>query len=393
MIEGVCVGVDDAPLCDRPTCTDGITCARVIEIASDTALQAQGTDTGDCLALAPGVYGHVRLAAGASLFGRGHREVMLRSITVAGTGKTTIRGVSADSIVAHGHTELTLDRVMVEGSVDAGVTVTDGELTLLQSTIRRGSGPGVVLNCLKGCPIGARQKLLARTTWIDAQKRIGLWALGADVDLRDVVITRIAPHSFLYGRGIEVSKRSTLHAAFVRVEDSADVALFVHDSAGTLGPGIEILRGARGIHLAAIPEGGVVLDGFRLKDVGAVSLGIAAGSRGVVVRNGVIVDTKLMRVPVDIGGQVDVGDAIAWFGDAEANVESTVTIERSARRPAVIMPSARGTFAAKLVGDDASRGIVIRAKRADEHPGLTIAPGINVDYSTAAISVPPSSAP
>ncbi len=387
-IDGVCVGVSDAPICAAERCTDA--CAAVIAIDNDDALQRAAPLAGECLALAPGTYGHVRLGAGAGLLGRGHRDVMVRSIVVNGGG--FIRGVSASSIRATGGGLLQLDRVMVEGSDGAGVQVVDGDLSIRQSTIRRGDGPGVVLTCKTGCESGARQHLWLHASWIDRQKLIGVWGSHADLELRHVVVSGMLPHAFLFGRGVEATKRSTLRASFVRVERASDVAFFLHESTGTLS-GIEVLGGSRAVHLSAIPDGGVLLDGFRIEGVSAVAVGIDRASRGVVLRHGSIARTRLLRVPVDIGGQVDVGDGVGWTDGAEATIESTVTISDSARRAAVIHPSAVGTFAATLLGDDARRGIVVRGESADEHPALTIGKGIVVDYSTAPIPVPPTAAP
>lgn len=387
-VGGVCVGVPDAPICAGERCVEG--CRSVLPIDDDAQLQRQGTVAGDCLALAPGSYGDVQLGAGVALLGRGHRDVLVRSIVAR--GDAFIRGVSATSIRSIGVGLLRLDRVMVDGGDGAGVQVVDGELEVRQSTIRRGSGPGLTLTCKTSCPLGARQRLSVHTTWIDRQRLIGVWASRADVELGHVVVTGMLPHAFLFGRGVELTERSTLRASFVRVERATDVAFFLHASTGTLS-NLEVLGGSRAVHLSAIPDGGVVLDRFRFDGVSAVGVGIDRASRGVVLRNGSIVRTRLLRVPVDIGGQVDVGDGISWTGGSEATIERTVTIAESGRRAAVIHPSALGAFEATLLGDDARRGIVVRAGSAAEHPGLAIAKEIFVNYSTAPIPIPPASTP
>jgi len=138
-----------------------------------------------------------------------------------------------------------------------------------------------------------------------------------------------------------------------------------------------------------------VLDGFAIERVGAASIAVTKASRGVIVRNGRIAATAMRMVPVDVGGTSEVGDGVVWAAGVEANFASSVTIGTSARVPALIDATAKGTFAATLTGSDATKGIVVEhADSAAEHPALTIAAGTKVVYvETLPASTTPPPAP
>jgi hypothetical protein len=400
-IEDICVGVASSAICAAARCHDGAACTRILEPGNEAELQsaAASARSGECISLPSGKFGAIAVAGGVSLLGRGASDVTVASITIEHTTGATslVRGIGVveGSISASGVGGLELDRVLVDRARNVAVRVLDGSLTIRESTIRSGEGAGVYVSCREDCVPGKRPRLVMRSTWITDPKMIGVWALGIDADLRDVVIDRVRAHNFQYGRGIEASARATLQASFVRIEGADDVAVFISESAGTLGPGIELRDTARGIHLAAIPEGGFVLDGFAIERVGAASIAVTKASRGVIVRNGRIAATAMRMVPVDVGGTSEVGDGVVWAAGVEANFASSVTIGASARVPALIDATAKGTFAATLTGSDATKGIVVEhADSAAEHPALTIAAGTKVVYvETLPASTTPPPAP
>ncbi|MBI2395405.1 MAG: hypothetical protein HYV09_37900 [Deltaproteobacteria bacterium] len=397
-IDGVCVGVSEAPICGATACTDGVTCARVHTVDGAAALDAAaaGAVSGDCLALLPGSYGALAVAPGVHVLGRGQTAVKVKSVRVSGAGRSLVRGISVESggIVSVRAT-LEIDRVAVRGAADRAIDVTDADVLVRETTLDGGGAGGLVSRCNGACAPGKRPKVTLRTTWLHDQRRLGVLARSVDVDLSHVVIERTHASSFLFGRGVEVAARSTIQARMVRIADSEDAAIAMFDSAGTLGPGLELLRPARGVHFQGLPEGGVVLDGFVVEDASAVAVSIGASSRGVTVRNGRLSRTKMLRVPVDIGGMEDVGDGIEWGEGAQAFIEPSVRIETSARRPAVLKATAEGRFAATLAGGDERVGVfVVGATGPASHPALTFGDGIKVEYGDKVpMGVDPGSLP
>ncbi len=387
-MDGACVGESGAQICAAARCDEGARCARVVPVSSDTELQreaAAATD-GTCLWLNAGEYSSARIVGGVSLLARSTRDVTLESIFVSHRPGTAslIRGVrvAGGSIRAEGPGSLALDRVIVEGSPDFAVSASEGSLTITSSTIRDSGGRGVSIVCSGECVPGSRPRLALLDTWITNQLLVGVLAARVDVELRHVVIDHIAAKNFQGGRGLEVWDRATLQASHVRVEHTADVGVHVGGSAATLGPGLEVRDAVRGIRLADIPAGGVVLDGFVIEQVSGFGVELASESRGVVLRNGRIRDTRQVSIPLDIGGVVDAGDALAWRAGVHASVESSVTLESSARNPSLLDAKGEGTFAAKLAGGDAQKGIVVEhASGPAGHPALAIAPGTKVVYA------------
>jgi hypothetical protein len=269
----------------------------------------------------------------------------------------------------------------------------NADLTVTETTIAESGTVGITVRCSapSGCAAGRRPRLVLRRTWVHDTRSVGVWGSSIDADLRDVVIENVHGSSFLYGRGLEVNGESTLFAPWVRIKDCADIGLAMFSSVGTLGPGLELRGVVRGLLLSKVPDGGLLADGFTIEDTSAVAILIGADSRNVTLRNGVISGTRMYGVPVDIGGIEDIGDGIEWASGAQALVEGSVHISKSARRPAVVGAGARGTFAATLGGGDETRGVfVLDPSGSSAHPELTIAPGIKVEYgSTVPIAMDP----
>lgn len=397
-IGGVCVGVSEAPICEGAKCTDGASCARVLAVDSAGALDAIAATAvaGDCLVLLPGSYGALSVAGGVHVLGRGQTAVTLKSLRLTGGGASLVRGVSIErgGIVSE-RVSLDVDRVAVRGAAERAIDVTDADLVVRETTVDGGDSGGVVSRCNGACAPGKRPRVSLRQTWLHDQRRLGVLVRSVDADVSHVVIERTKSSSFLFGRGVEVAARSTIQARMVRIKDSEDAAIAVFDSAGTLGPGLEILHPSRGVHFQGLPEGGVVLDGFLIEDASAVAVSIGASSRGVTVRNGRIARTKMMMVPVDVGGMENVGDGVAWGEGAQAVIEPSLRIETSARRPAVLKVSAEGRFAATLGGGDERVGVfVVGGTGPSSHPGLTFGDGIKVEYGDAVpMGVDPGSVP
>jgi hypothetical protein len=379
-IAGVCVGVSSAPICAGDVCAEGASCARVVTVSGQAALEAAASaaSSGECIAILPGKYGSISIPSGVSLLGRGAGEVALESVavTLGPSSATLVRGLSVGAIEARGSGTLTLDRVRVDGSTSVGVRSERASVTIVQSTIASSASAGVLVDCPEPCAV--RPKLSIERTWIHDAHRVSVLAFGIDAAMREVVVERTHAEGFLFGRGVEVSTGGTLQASRLRIVDSEDAGLVVDGSAALLGPELEVRNALRGIWLSEIPDGGVLLDGFVVEDAAVSGLGFDAGALGIVVRNGSIHATRSMNVPVDVGGSRAVGDGIRWGPGVHAIVESSVHVAASERLPALVDANAHGSFAATLEEGDEEKGVFL--VNGSAHPDLVIGAGLKVSY-------------
>lgn len=379
-IGGACVGTPSSSICDDDACIDGVSCTRILRVASEDALQkaAEGAEPGDCIAISPGKYGSIAIAGGVSILGRSARTVTLDDVKLSFSSPraSMVRGLSLRSASAKGKGKVTFDRVMVDGATGVGVEGDGTDVAMIQSTVAASASTAVLVDCRAGC--GVRPTLLLERAWIHDAHRVAVLAFGVDAVVRDSVIERTHAEGFVFGRGLEVSTGGTLQASSLRILDSDDAALVVHGSAALLGPELQIERAQRGIWLSAIPDGGVVLDGFSVADVSVAGLGFDQGALGIVVRNGSIHGTRATSVPVDVGGSRSVGDGISWGPGVHAIVERTVHVGHSDRLPALIDASAHGSFAATLDDGDDAKGVFL--ENGTEHPDLVIGEGLKVTY-------------
>jgi len=387
-LEGVCIGVSESAICSSTTCTDGVACSWTYAPTNDADLRLAALDAqpGECIAAPAGDWGELQLKGGVSLLGRRAREVSFASlvITHSTSARSVVRGLSVvnGSISATGPGVTEIDRVLVEGGRGVAISAREGSVVVRESTIHRGLGGGIFVGCASECRPGSRPTLTVRATWIRDVGLVAIALRAIDGDLRDVVVDGAHSVDFQFGRGLELAEHSTVQAQFLHIKRADDVAVFVIESAGSLGPGVEVRDSGRGVHLLAIPEGGFALDGFKIVNVGAAAVTMGKGSRAIALRNGLIDATTMRELPRDVGGIVQIGDGVVWSLNVQANVASTVTIAGSARVPAMIEASATGTFAAKLTGGDANKGIVVtHADGPTDHPALKIEGGTKVVYA------------
>jgi hypothetical protein len=148
-------------------------------------------------------------------------------------------------------------------------------------------------------------------------------------------------------------------------------------------------RNVRGIQLQGIPAGGGLLEDFAVIDNKALGIGIANGSKGLIVQGGLVASTKQLEVPVDVGGLDVVGDGINWLGGSEVTVASSVKIQGSARRPVIIDATSTGKFEGTLGGGDETTGLIVQGGLSASMPsGLTINGSIKTDVLTKDQSMP-----
>ena len=134
------IGVPTRPVCGGDTCTQGVTCSEVIEVDDDAGLADAASQAGACVALAPGSYGDVTLAAGTSMLGRWADEVTVGRVTVDGG---TLRGVQASGISVHGTTRI--DQVRVSAPTERGIDVQAGaNATIVQTEVNDATQHAIV---------------------------------------------------------------------------------------------------------------------------------------------------------------------------------------------------------------------------------------------------------
>ena len=157
-IDGACVGVPSAAVCAGSSCTDGVSCTTVIEVASSADLAAAVTTatSGACIALANGHYAAVTLPPGVSLLGTGAANVTIDGVTVGAGNGATIRGmkITSGGLSATGAHGLALDRLDVAAGVSFGVWLVDTEASMTASSVEDNLGYGIVA-AFMACWIGS----------------------------------------------------------------------------------------------------------------------------------------------------------------------------------------------------------------------------------------------
>jgi len=384
-VGGNCPGVTDDAVS-----TDGIACTTKVDVTPADLVSKASSPAGTCLVLGGGSYPAVTLAPGVSLIGKGSGSTAIEGITTKGAAAATIRGVKvgAGGIVVSGAGTLNIDKVLVSGATTYGIAATGTTLNVTASTIDHTGSFGLFSLCKADC-LPSRTKLTLDRVFVHQAKLVGVWVHGGvDVTIDGVQIDKTAAGSFLYGRGLEIAEGATVDGKRLAVVDNVDVGIFV-DGGSVKLTSFTASRNVRGVQLQAIPEGGGKLEDFAVIDNQALGIGIANGSKGLIVQGGLVASTKAYNVPVDIGGIQNVGDGINWLGGSEVTIASSVKIEGSARRPVIIDASSKGKFEGTLSGGDETTGLIVQGGLEASMPsGLSVASGVKTDVLTKDKSMP-----
>ncbi len=215
---------------------------------------------------------------------------------------------------------------------------------------------------------------------------MGLLGQNVDVSLDGVQIENTQPVDFQYGRGIEIAWGGTLKAKNLAVLKNTDVGIFVQEGSAELSNFVSS-GNQRGVQLQAVTGG--KLENFEILDNAALGIGITNGSQGIIVQGGRVASTKMLDVPVDIGGIQGVGDGVNWLDGSEVSVASSVRIESSARRAVIISSTSKGSFEGVLAGGDETRGIIVQGGLEPSMPSsLSIASGMKTEVLTKDKAMP-----
>lgn len=379
---GVCPGVTEQAIN-----SDGIACTSKIDATpAEFVAKAAGATAGSCLIVQGGIYPSVKLPAGVSVVGAGAASTTIEGIGTKGHGAgATIRGVAIGrgGIVVDGAGTLTLELVHVSGTTTYGVLADGTSLVVRQTTIDTTGSMGLyAMNTSSG-----RTTVALDRVRVHHANSVGVCVHGkVDVTLDHVQIDHSKPVDFLYGRGLEIAGGGTVDAKNLAVVDNADVGLLVDGSAATLN-GVTASRNIRGVQLQAIAAGGKLSD-FELVDNSALGLGIARGTKGLIVQGGLVASTAMVPIPVDIGGLKEVGDGLNWM-DSDVEVADSVKIQSSGRAAVIIDATSTGKFAGTLGGGDESKGLIVQGGLVASVPaGLTISAGVKTDVLTKDKAMP-----
>jgi len=383
-VDGSCPGVTSA------ASTANVACSAKIEASSQADLDSKlpSAASGSCVMLGAATFGAIKLPAGVSLIGKGASSTKADSITISGAaGATaTVSGIQVGSggIVASGGGSVTVDSVHVTGAAGAGISAIDTSLSVTTSTIDGNAGFGVESACKANCT--PRLTLSMRRVMLRDNHAMGLLGQNVDVSLDGVQIENTQPVDFQYGRGIEIAWGGTLKAKNLAVLKNTDVGIFVQEGSAELSNFVSS-GNQRGVQLQAVTGG--KLENFEILDNAALGIGITNGSQGIIVQGGRVASTKMLDVPVDIGGIQGVGDGVNWLDGSEVSVASSVRIESSARRAVIISSTSKGSFEGVLAGGDETRGIIVQGGLEPSMPSsLSIASGMKTEVLTKDKAMP-----
>jgi hypothetical protein len=382
--DGVCPGVTSA------AATTSVACSAKIEASTQAELDSKlGSATaGTCVVLAASTFGLVKLPAGVHLLGKGASATKVDGVTVTGAAgsSSTISGIQVGKggIVASGGGALTIDSVHVTGAAGAGISATDTSLSVTTSTVASNGGFGIEANCKTSCT--PRLTLAIRRVMVRNNRSMGILAQNVDVSIDGAQVEGTQPVDFQYGRGLEIAWGGTLKANHLAVVNNVDVGIFVQEGSADLDNFVSS-GNQRGVQLQAVTSG--TLQNFEILNNTALGIGITNGSLGIIVQGGRVASTKMLDVPVDIGGIQGVGDGINWLDGSDVKIASTVRIESSARRGVIISASSKGSFDGVLAGGDETQGIIVQGGLEASMPtALNIASGVKSEVLTKDRAMP-----
>jgi hypothetical protein len=376
-IGGSCAGVPSDNVCSETTCTTGVQCAKVVTVGTDAELQAAtaSAENGTCIALKAGSYGDATLPAGVSLLGVGAKLVNVTRVDVQGSGGV-VQGVNvsgggirvdgsggqpvrisqvrvtnsgADGVRVEAGAVVEIVRSDVSGSARYGVSgFGAGSISVHQSIVSGGKGPGVWAECADGCACAAPVNLDVFGTIIRDNKLVGVSIVGATATLKDVDITgNTVASGFQPGGGLSVSQCSNVTATGLRVLDNSHFGILVDDSAVSLGgpgskDGVEVSRNLMGIWMQKIGTSFDVqakLENCKILENSGVGLGLDGSSKGIIIYGTEVRETTAIALPVLVGGvsadSREVGDGLNWLKTTQAQIDG-LTVSASARQSFLI---------------------------------------------------------
>lgn len=388
---GVCAGVPAGDVCGDDVCTEGVTCAEVVVVASDAELSSEvaAAKPGACLALAPGQYGGVIVPGGVSLLGRSAAAVKVDSITVTAGAGTVLRGlgVGAGGVELMGATGVRIESVRVtgsstlkrdgialnpgasatvvtstmEGAGRVGVFAQDADVTLDRCVVSGAQAAGVWIegtSCDNTCACASSPTLTVNTSVIRHNHLLGLSTRGTVANLMCTDVTATQAGDALMtgqiGAGMSVTHCSNLSATKLRVLDSADWGVLIDGSKAKLGAStspddtVEISRNRRGLWVQNVVHNSACLgigscvevhNGTLAENTG-VGIGVAGETRGMILCKVGVKDTYNDMLPVSdengmIGSSEPVGDGVDWL-DGSVVVIEALTVSGSQRQSLLI---------------------------------------------------------
>lgn len=411
-LHDACVGVTQSR-CSGADCTIGVSCSATLNAASDAELGSAlgAAQPGDCILLGPGDFGAIAVPSGVSLVGSGVDDTRVGGVQVASGQAAVLRGlhVQGAGVVLDAADDVRIDEVRISASgahgLDVGASrrallvrsevtsaaligaqVADGSLSIVDSVIAEGAGPGVVATCTGGCDCTADTALSIDSSLIIGNSHVGLFASGASVEVTGSVIAEtevlgLEPNS---GGGVVAAECSSLEVAGSEVRDNAYFGVLVDSSTGSLGKdgeenGIIIYGNVMGVFLqglGTLEESGFSVSNAVVEGNAGLGLGIGGGAKGIIIYGTQIKKTSARTLPVAGGGAQEVGDGLLWAGTAQVSIDA-LGVSESARQGVLIDgPVAAGSAITNLTlaGGDEQKGLVQQSVQSGD-PAPTIGAG------------------
>lgn len=298
---------------------------------------------------------------------------------------------------------------------DPVLTVRGGPRSLVQGIrIVSSTGGGIVIEPgparMSGVVVSSQKSAVTSTcTRADCESRevvltdceltqssIGLRIVGAHVRVERGRIAEQKGKSLSGGSGVVASAGARLSLQEVTIESNENIGVLLDGAAtraalqdctvkNNLGRGIW----AQG-QTAAVGEATVTVSGGEVSGNALVGIG-ARGSRGLVLRQVTVEDTRAVREPIDISHFEDIGDGIALFaGTTNATLDRVVS-RRNARAQFLADACGEGV---KVAGSTVSGGryrVVLQRTSApvEVESSLIDNPGADLAVRAGAIELSP----
>ncbi|HHH31278.1 MAG TPA: right-handed parallel beta-helix repeat-containing protein [Polyangiaceae bacterium] len=394
-----CAGVPSGKLCDGASCAPS-SCSSVTTVTNDAELSeaVANANDGDCIILSPGNYAQLDMAAkGIGVFAEGPDSTSVGTVTTGGSG-AEVRGVAATNVNVTGG-DVRLSAVRISGSPQDGVSVSAGaSVTVEQSEIRQSGrygvsafdsgsvdlsytivegteGPGVWMQCGDTpCSCATDLQGAITHTVIANAKIVGLSIVDASVTIDNVEVRdTTVGGNFEAGGGVSIAHCADVMATDLRVLNSADFGILVHDSSFVMNGG-QVDNNLRGVWMQQIgaSQAGAVasVTSVTLDGNLGVGIGVDGGSLDVSVSNSTVSNTANISLPVLVNGvsaaSEQVGDGFSWLGLSSVTL-SSVTVENSARTGLLIdgEVGANSSIADLTLNETGEKGNIIQQNFVD----------------------------
>jgi Right handed beta helix region len=296
----------------------GLVCERIKAAGQNLADALGGASPGDCIIAPEGTWtGSFVVPSDVSLAASEGERVVLRG---DGSGNPVLRVL--------GGTRSNVRNVIVESSGGGGIAIDPGPANLVGVSISGTSKDALSASCTRlectGENVVQDSSITASATGVVVAK--------ATLRLENSRVAGMAGTGLADGTGVVAFDGATLTMNNVTVEDNQAVGVLVDGAAtrATLTDCAVKNNGSRGVWIQRVSTGSVSITGGVVSGNFLVGIG-ARDTANLTIADTQVLDTRAVRVQVNLSTREDVGDGIGLFSGVSSALVDNVLGQGNAR--------------------------------------------------------------